>query len=109
MHYKTQKIISLYFALITVMIFESKDKNNTIIRLTEERWNHIKTEHPDVKIEDIKTTIESPTKITSSKYDQEVKWYYKYNKQIKEYLMVPVKYLNGEGFIITSFYVRKIK
>ena len=59
------------------MIFEVKTKDKLII-LTENRWRHIKTEHPGVNLEEIKDAIENPTKITLSKYDSKVKWYYKY-------------------------------
>ncbi len=81
------------------------------IRLTKERWRHITTEHPDVTdIEEIKATIQKPLTVTPSVYDPEnVAWNYRYNKDKKRYLMVAVKYLNGEGFIITSHYTRKIK
>jgi len=53
-------------------IFEIKDRYGRLIRLTEERWKHIIQEHPDVQdIEEIKNTIQQPTKVQPSKYDRE--------------------------------------
>jgi hypothetical protein len=63
-------------------------------------------------IELLKETLQKPQKIRISKYDQNVRWYYKYDKARKSsarYLLVSVKYLNGDGFIITAFYTRKIQ
>ena len=92
-------------------IFEIVDKSKRKIRLTKERWKHITEEHPRINnLEEIKETIVNPLKITSSKYEpNNVCYYYHYNKKIKRYLMVVVKYLNGDGFIITSYYMRNIQ
>lgn len=91
------------------MLFEVIDKKGKNIRLTKSGLNHIKRDHPDVNIEEIKLTLEMPTKITTSVYDNNVKWYYRFNKVLNEYLLVAVKYLNGDAFIITAYYTRKIK
>lgn len=81
------------------------------IRLTKERWRHITREHPEVTdIEELKAAVQKPLTVTPSVYDPEnVAWHYRYNKEKKRYLMVAVKYLNGDGFIITCHYTRKIK
>ncbi len=92
-------------------IFKIKDKSNRIIRLTKERWKHIAKEHPEIQdFEEIRTALISPLRIKPSKYDPDhVHYYYKFNKEKKRYFMVAVKYLNGEGFIITAYYMRRIK
>ena len=82
--------------------------------LSEERWKHIKYEHPVVanRLEEIKDTLVSPTAIRKSDHDENVRFYYRYYKNIKlkeKYLFVMIRYLNGNGFIITSFYINKIK
>ena len=84
-------------------IFEINDKTKRFIRLTEERWKHITKEHPEVTdIEEIKETVKKPFKIKESKYDpNHVVWFYRLNKNRKRYLFVAVKYLNGDGFVIT--------
>ena len=53
-------------------IFEIKDRYGRLIRLTEERWKHIIQEHAYVQdIDEIKNTIQQPTKVQPSKYDRE--------------------------------------
>ena len=91
-------------------IFEAKDKSGRTIYLTDERWKHIlKHQEMSNQTEQIKDTLLQPDKITEVDYDTDVRFYYRYYKDRKEYLFVSVKYLNGEGFIITSFYTDKIK
>ena len=92
-----------------VWIFEIVDKSERRIHLSRERWFHIQ-KHPEMvnQIEQIKETLTNPDKITEFEYDPDVRFYYRYYKERKEYLFVSVKYLNGEGFIITSFHTDKI-
>ena len=92
-------------------IFEVEDKSGRKIHLSDERWKHIVTEHANLsdKIEDIKDTLANPLTIRRSKYDEKVRFYYKFYKNLSKYLLVSVKYLNGEGFVITAFYTSKIE
>ena len=91
-------------------IFEVKDKSGRIIYLTGERWNHI-LKHPEMsnQIEQIKDTLLYPDKVAKIEHDPDIRFYYKYYKERKEYLFISVKYLNGNGYIITSFYTDRIK
>ncbi len=91
-------------------VFEIQDVTGRKIHLSTERWKHIQ-QHPEMtnKCEEIEETLISPDVITDFKYDEQVHFYYKYDKIRREYLFVSVKYLNGKGFIITSFYVDCIK
>ena len=92
------------------MIFEIKDKTQRKIYLTEERYKHI-INHSEMqnRIEEIKTTLTDPLIIKSSKLDKMVKEYYTYFKLKSKFLKVVVKYLNGKGFVITSYFVKNIK
>ncbi|MDP3728973.1 MAG: hypothetical protein Q8R18_06005 [bacterium] len=91
------------------MLFEIKEKTGKDIHLSEKRWSHIMKEHPNVQMEEIKRTIEAPTKVVPSKYDPiHVRYYYSFNKLRKQYLLIAVRYLNGHGFVITAYYVRII-
>ena len=92
-------------------IFEVEDKSGRKIHLSDERWKHIVNEHANLsdKIEDIKDTLANPLTIRRSKYDEKVRFYYKFYKNLSKYLLVSVKYLNGEGFVITAFYTSKIE
>ncbi|MBI2498747.1 hypothetical protein HYV88_00725 [Candidatus Woesearchaeota archaeon] len=92
-------------------LFEIKDKTGRIIYLTKERWKHIVSEHPKLSnnIEIIKEAIITPLIVKQSKNDEKVNFYYKHFKKVRKYLLVAVKYINGNGFVITSFYVSNIK
>lgn len=93
-----------------VKLFEIKGKSERIIYLSDERWKHIASKHPDINnIEDIKDTIILPLIIKQDKFDESLYYYYRFDKQRKRYMMVSVKYLNGEGYILTSFYTKRIR
>ena len=93
-------------------IFEIKDKNGKEIRLTKEQWKHIRKKHPEVEnTEEIEETLKRPDKITFPKIDDTIGFYYKYFKNRpspQNYLLVLVKYLNGDGYVITAYYEDKI-
>ena len=95
-------------------VSEISDKSGRNIYLTQERWNHIKSDHPEMstELESIKSTISSPEFIRKSEYDENVRFYYTYYKNRKsqaKYLLTAIKYLNGKGFVITAFYTNKVK
>ena len=95
-------------------IFEVTDSTGRKIRLTKEQWNHITSPyslHPYMAnyLEEIKQTLEKPDIMVPHKYDDTKANYYKFLKERKQYLLVAVKYLNGEGFVNTSFITSKIK
>ena len=93
-------------------VFKVKDKTGRIIYLSSERWKkHILQEHPYLsnKLEDIKEALIKPTITTPSKYNADVRYYLRWNKLTKEYLMVVVKYLNNSGSVITSYYTKSLK
>ncbi len=93
-----------------VWITEITDTSGRRIHLSKERWSHI-LKHPEManQIEQIRETLERPDTIIHPKLDPQVHFYFKYYKEKTEYLFISVKYLNGEGFIITSHYTDKIK
>lgn len=95
------------------MIFEITDKTGRIIYLTEERYKHILS-HPEMnnQLENIKDTLVNSLKIIKYELEDNIAYYYKYyknRKSIAKYLRVIVKYLNGKGFIITAYFIDKIK
>ena len=94
-------------------VFEVEDKTGRKIRLTKSQWKHINKKHPEVEsIENLQEIIKNPDKITNSLIDETIYYYYKFYKQIpppNRFLLVVVKYLNSEGFIITAYYEDKIK
>ncbi len=94
-------------------LFSLIDKTGRVISLTTERWSHItapQSQHAYMAgyLEEIKIALEKPSLIIQNKFD-DTKWnYYLYLKDQRNYLLVSVKYLNGEGYIMTSFITRKI-
>ena len=87
--------------------FEVTDKTGRKIHLSQERWRHIQ-KHPYMNehIESIKETIKDPLTIRYFDNDESTRYFYKEfknNNPLERYLLVSVKYLNGDGYIITSF------
>ena len=92
--------------------FSIPDKNGKKVHLSNERYKHL-SKHPKMheQLENIKQTIQNPNAIRHSEEDKKVVYFYKEfkeNNAFERYLLVAVKYLNREGFIITSFFTNKI-
>ena len=95
-------------------LFEIRDKTNRIIYMTKERWKHITaptSPHAYMTnyLEEIKQILINPDKIINSINTDTKVNYYKYYKEKMKYLRVVVKYLNGQGYVVTSYFVRNIK
>jgi len=95
-------------------VFEVVDKSGRKIRLTKKQWSHTLRKHPSLSdyLEEIKETLQNPIAITYSDADKDVRFYYRYYKHLPsphKYLLVIVKYLNGEGFIISTYFEKTIK
>lgn len=95
------------------LIFEIKDSIGREVYLTGKQWTHITSPtslhaYMTNYLEEIKETIQRPDKILTSIYDKNKSNYYKFYKSRREYLKVIVNYLNGNGFVITSYFVRSI-
>ena len=93
-------------------IFEIFNKKGNKICLTSERWTHIRKKHPSLeKWEDIEKTLLNPIK--ERHFEEKNKsYYYSFFKDLKspnKYLKVIVKYLNGEGFILSAHPVKHLR
>lgn len=83
--------------------------SGVLIRLPEERWQHILREHPELDglYEHILTTIENPLKVLAGSHGELL--------AIKEvalgkFLVVVYKEIDPyDGFVITAFLTRRIK
>ena len=96
------------------IVFEVICKTGRKLRMTDYNWLHIVRRHPEISSqkEKIIETLENPDKITESADDEEAKYYYKYYKNLPSpyrFMRVIAKYLNGEGFIISSHFVKTIQ
>ena len=80
------------------------------IKFPKERYLHIIFRHPELeaKENDVISTLKTADFVRESVYDKNVLLYYKIiNKD--EYLVVVVKILNGDGFILTAYISNIIK
>ncbi len=94
-------------------VFEITDKTGRKIHLTKERWTHIKKHsHMDENMmEELKKILKEGSIIRYSEDNENVLFYYREFKKMpseERYLFVSVKYLNNEGFVVTSFFTNKI-
>ncbi|MEX0920037.1 MAG: hypothetical protein WDZ69_00455 [Candidatus Pacearchaeota archaeon] len=93
-------------------VFEVRDGTRRRIRLTRERWRHITVKHPFMTnyLNNVEDTIKSPDKIVPREKGDISDYYkhYKHREGNLKFLKVVVKYLNSEGFIITSYFVKGI-
>ena len=95
-------------------IFEVRDKTGRKIRLTPKQHTHMLKDHPYMHkyIEEMKETLQKPDKMTSYSFDKYVRYYYKGYKHIEKpnkFILVIVKYLNGDGYVISSYLEKNIK
>ena len=93
-------------------VFEINDKTGRKIRLTKKQWGHIRRNHPNVESPDeILKTIQEPDKIIIDEREgvNNLYKYFKHKKQKSKFLKVIVKYLNGNGFVLSAYYLRNIK
>ena len=93
-------------------VFEINDKSGRKIRLTKKQWRHLAKKHPYMEkyLDEIKETLQFPDKIINRLFNKGYYYKgYKYLKQPNRFVLVVVKYLNGNGFIITSYLTEKIK
>jgi len=92
------------------LYFEVSSKLGKSISITQERWRLItEIKHLEIrgKEKEIKESLKDPDEVRISKKDKAVYLYYKRYERLA--LAVVVKHINGEGFIITSYYTDKIK
>ena len=95
------------------MIFEVSCKLERKIRLTDIQWVHIKAKHSEVssEISKITETLQKPDFILYCMDDDNYQ-YYKFYQQTpvtQKHMLVIVKILNGDGFVITAFFVRRVR
>jgi len=89
------------------------DYSGREIRLTDERASHI-LEHSEMVGQESKIdeTLLVPDIVITSKYDATVHLYHKFYHRTpvsEKFLMVAVKILDDDAFVITAFFIDKIK
>lgn len=93
------------------ILFEVEDIFGRKIRTTEKYWRQIKeVKHPELKfgIPEVRQTLKNPEEVRKSVTDVTILLF---AKKVKEYgiLIVAVKTLNGEGFLVTAYKTKRYK
>lgn len=82
------------------------------VELTEERWQHIVTEHPIMREyrDRIATVLAEPDYIKRSKRDEQVQLYYRYFADILDgkYLLIVVRKHPARSFVLTGYVTRTV-
>jgi hypothetical protein len=91
-----------------------KDIHNRRIQLTDERQDHIETDHPEMSGEarKIQETLLNPDIIVKSRTDSDIELFYRHydiTPVSEKYLCVVVKILVGNMFIVTAYFTDTIK
>jgi len=88
------------------IVFEVIDKIGKKIRMTRKQWIHVmeRRSYMEKYLEEIKETLQNPDKL-EKKLLKKGYYYknYKFLKSPNKFILVIVKYLNGEGFVITTY------
>ena len=91
-------------------IFEITDKTGKKFLLTNERWTHIRKDHPNVELEEIENTITKPIRIIEVSKEKHYYFNYFKHKNFKnKFLRVIVKYKNPSWLIMTAHFVNRMQ
>ncbi len=93
--------------------WQVKDYTGRIVRLTKERWRHI-LEHPEMirQRPRIREVLKKPQLVLTSHHDSTVHLHYRFYPRSPvgpKHLMVAVKILEEDAFIITAFFTNEVK
>jgi hypothetical protein len=91
-----------------------RDFHNRLIRFTDDRQEHIKTDHPEMfgQFEKIRENLLFPERVVRSRSDPAVELFYRHynNTPVSpKYLCIVVKVLPYDAFIITAYFTDTIK
>ena len=90
-----------------------KDYKSDTIELTEERWSHVVSQHPEIEVlkDKIEVTLADPDYVKRSLRDSEVELYYRFFEDVFEgkYFLVVVKGGDKRKFLLTCYVTDAIK
>jgi len=84
------------------------------IRLTDERFEHFVSDHPELENQDskIQETLLSPDRIVRSRTNAEVELFYKFYASTpvtQKYLCIVTKVEETDAFILTTYFTDTVK
>ena len=93
-------------------VFEDVFKRK--VRLTDERYEHLVSEHPEMveQIDKVKESLFGPVIVVRSKADSQFELFYRYYKSTpvtQKYWCIVVKVRADDSFIITAYFTDTIK
>ncbi len=95
------------------IIFDVAAYDGKMVRLSEAQWRHILFFHPEVEGEQekIMEVVKKPEVVLEgATRDMRVCYrFYPSTPVASKYLAVVVKVLDGEGFIITSYFTERVR
>lgn len=91
-----------------------RDVNNRDVRLTDERYEHLMSDHPEMaeQIDKVRETLLNPGKVVRSRTDPQVELFYQFYQTTpvtQKFLCVVVKAFTDDAFIITAYFTSTIK
>lgn len=89
------------------------DQNGRSIRLTDERQDHI-LQHPEMEnqFDRVQETLQTPQSVVATHADNSVHVYqrfYEITPVTSKFLLVAVKMLEDDAYVLTAFYSRREK
>lgn len=92
------------------ILFEVKDAFGVHVRTTKNYWDKIlRDKHTELKTTkyEVMETIHAPNEVFQSIQDPYIKLFYKRFKNL--YLVIVVKYIDSQGFVVTAYKTSKVK
>jgi len=93
------------------LLFEVTDVSGRKIRTTKDYWEKIKTlKHRELKygVEEVKNTLTKPDEVRRSVTDSTILLYAQAQEKY-DILIVAIKVLNGDGFLVTVYQTKEFK
>jgi hypothetical protein len=99
--------------LATATVFEVTSRLGTKIRLSDMQWSHIEARHRELRgqLDKMKLTLIEPDTVYYSAGEETYHYYKKFSRTpvSEKFLLLVAKHRDGEGFIITAFFVARIR
>jgi hypothetical protein len=94
-------------------VFEVTCKLGKRLRLTEVQWAHAAARHPELQgqLPKLTATLEEPDFVLHSLEEDSHQYYRRFKETpvTEKYPLVVAKHGDGEGFVITAFFVAKVR
>ena len=99
--------------LVRAAVFEVVSRLGTKIRLSDIQWSHIEVRHEELRrqLDKMKLALIEPDTVYYSAGEKTYHYYKKFSSTpvSAKYLLLVAKHRDGEGFIITAFFVARIR